>query len=255
MIAFVVINHSPRQTVNYLVKRYGVPVSDLAVVRGELPSKPILLFLSWREFVINLKTLNRRQYKDTRCIVFCSVLAFHRLRGVYGLDSARAHNVHSIRPQTKFRKVWSNSKPRKVRAQARDYIQEMVNDVKDGSLLNPLMSYIYTLPNATHQKPIKQLSAAAVVCGADEHGIKRDIAFFERCSGFNLSAKASTRLLELLLSKAGRNYADAFAFYRKKGMNLDDVVQQLGVDQYEMSYLLSVTGDDNEYVHFFANES
>jgi hypothetical protein len=246
MIAFGVISHSPRQTMAWLHRKYNVPYSSFGVAHdGFKKVKPVMMFKSFSSFRRGLPKLSGSQCENVRCLVFCSPLEFGRAKGMYGLDVSPKLPVHEMNPSSKFRRIWDKARPRPVRFRNRDYSKELVERVREGSLLNPLMSFIYTLPSSTHQKPIKLLAATSIVSGSSQSKIYAALDHFNRTSGFTISPKAIKTLIEILESPAAYSYRKAFVDLRTR--NLQDVVKDHDIDSYEMNYMMSVTRDDNEY--------
>jgi len=255
---FGVSNSSPAGVADLLTARKLIRgVRDIAIVplgtslqAKAKPTRNIVFVLTIADALRNLKVLNSGAYEDCSVFIFASPLRLIELTNLVLLDltydaAAKGfgfHLRHSI-DLAKYRSVIKRSIPSKaVVRNTREHLTVLTDSVKKGSLLTPLMTFIYTLPSSTLQTPVKIAVAKILALGKPLSSLDSLVA---EISEYALSVAAKDKLIAILTSDVGIKYTEAFAAYRKakktKGTAaLASIAKKFDVMPYEIRYLMSV---------------
>ncbi len=250
-VVFGVANHSPNQLIDSLTHHKVVPSrADVLVLPKKLSlrdrklRKNVLLVSHAPDFMRNLQFFNSPYAEKLKVFVFASPLTLNGYSGVLPMD----YSAHGSTGCTFGQKSLDMSLC--FKKFARDpvvvntpinYMTRLVESVIAGSLLNPLMTFIYTLPSSTHQTPIKSAVSDWLLSGKPV--IK--LHHFIRESGVQVTQRVFDRLELILTSDSAKVFREALLAYKKTGMNsskLDSICKPLHVDSYEITYILSVSG-------------
>lgn len=239
--------HSP-DYICVQLKKHGVGPSSFSFLRpgNKLPkksSKTHFVFLGTHAVRSNLGTLNSKRYVGKIGIVCDSPIELCAFKGIVPLDYSESDDVHvdGFTLDELDLKTFEGPDIR-VAYEPRDLVQDVVEKVQSFTgILTSLMTFVYTLPSATHQKPVKEL-ACAWLCGTDNENVLKDrIVRLRECP---MSDKQKQRLLDILLSEPATVYKRALAEARKidslDGDDFGRVVSKYEVSAYEMRYILSV---------------
>lgn len=253
MRAFGISNHSPDQTISFLQKRRVITDgSEVAILtfgsrlKADKPLKRKVIFIvSITDFFNNAKVISESA-SEALVFLFASPLRVNEIKGMTPLDfepneeyQGMAYRLTAIDPE-RFRVALKNPAPERIYRDTTNYLTQLIETVKQGSLLNPLMTFIYMLPRASHQTPVKESVAQGFY-----HGWSSD-KVFESIAGkdLQLSNKAANVLEGILTSDIALAYAEAFKLYRvakKSGtVNLKSICKKCSTSDYEMRYLVSV---------------
>lgn len=115
------------------------------------------------------------------------------------------------------------------------YVQRLIEDVRKGSLLNALMTFIYKLPVKTHQKPVRMLCANCLIKNWSVKRLEKEIETLGK--QITLSPAVVDNLKTILLCDVATRLKAAFGECK----NFEDVQQHADnheVSAYEMRYLL-----------------
>lgn len=238
MIVYTCVNHSPEQALLFLGK------SKFTINEFTKNTEEVILFKTFTEFVKNLHRVNLKKYKYKIGIVFCSVLEDYNLKGVYRLDS---NGPETTNPHLDFQNL--DVRPKRVVFEERSIIEDKIVQIKKGSLLNPLMSYIYTL-SSLFQKSVKFICCGYIYFGGTWQELEQAVALAERNNEQKLSKKAKERLYEIARSKPAKEHRKAFSRIRNK-----KPLSGLKVNNYEINYITAAINTGDEYVEFFRNSN
>lgn len=238
---------SPAQAVTALVKAgvyknekiFTLPVGELLKdpeVRARARGSSVLLVLTYEDFVRNLGMLNKWT-KDV--IVFCSAIQAARFSSANHTDALIDRN----NPATSYRFI-----PFKASA-VRDgsdtdtvvieeeYLHKYIETVREGSVLNKLMTVVYRLGNASEQKRIREILLRWFVEGDGDRKLLSQILAKE------VKNKAEHQaLVDICFSST--DYLAAFAEVNKykragKQPNYKSVEKKFpGLDMYDIRYML-----------------
>lgn len=243
--------NSPGTIVSFLVStgtlRKGIKILRPGDVLPNATKCPIIIMQDVRQYGRHLRALRRPAYNNTIVIVFGSSLSLSGIKDYLPLDHTMVEGSRCCEsvPLKLTRKHLARvlkAQPSPAQSlQPCDHLANMVESVKKDSLLNPLMSYIYTLPSRTHQTPIKELCARALVL---RHRFD-DLAKSIRKEGLQLSSGSAERLKSIIDGQVADKYR---AFFHKFGDGhgysaIDDLCAEYHVSPYEVRYVLSIVGD------------
>lgn len=256
MHAFGISNHSPQQTIAFLrafdeIKSEGdvAIVPSGTILKEKKPTKLFLFIISIQDFFKNAKVLNSQDYKDAQVFVFASPLRIRELKNCVSLDTEPSQEAAGLIVRLKHKldrnayKKGLKESVFDVRRQDTKFLTSLIENIKQGSLLNPLMTFIYTLPSSTHQTPIKQLCAAYFYEGLSFEKLEAKIA---KIKDITISEKVVARMKEILTSDIGNTYKKFFKEYKTlevkgKVSSLESMCKKAGTSPYEVRYLLSVS--------------
>lgn len=251
MFCFGVTHHNPSQVLAFIGKnaviktRREVVMARAGAILPQNPGGKVVFIPDAQTATRNIKVLNSADYTGIIVFVFASALRLKEISGCTLLDSTLSEDPMapgSVKLGLRIRKlrsVLTRQTQHKLEKDAKDYLKDMVDHVKRGSLLNPLMSFIYTLPSSTHQTPVKKACAEFFIKGDSYTNTLRSI---ERELGMSLTVLAESRLRTILTSDVSNNYRAFFKAY--KSTITDSAMKELCVTHstapYEVRYLLSV---------------
>lgn len=113
-------------------------------------------------------------------------------------------------------------------------IEESVKEVKaQATILNQLMTFIYSLPRSTHQTAVKEAVCQWMQSKAPLNKVEALIA---RTPEATLSTKQLTRLREILSSEVASLYRAAM----QEGGEADELARKYLVSAYEINYMRAV---------------
>ena len=256
---FGVANHSPCQIRSALVKSGIVEkASAMSILMpgaslAQTTKHKVVLVLCIQDLMRNLRFVNSDQYKGHKFLVFGSPVLLGDLHGVHPLDykpepDARTHGYALLPLKRAALGSIAKASYDPVRKVKGSFMSKLIGTVIKGSLLGPLMTYIYTLPSSTHQTPVKHIIAQWLYSGKDLHDLGR---MLDSLRHIQITPKIKARFAELLSTEAACCFQQVFAAYKKnpKTSNGQDALPQIckqhGVDAYEVRYLLSVLSKDS----------
>jgi hypothetical protein len=212
----------------------GIPLS-------EKPKKETVLLLNLQDFIRNSAVLNSKSYEKTRVFLFCAPFRAVELSNNTVLDSVQD-------PEEKFKFQFTKLSYKSIKNRLKEtsetskrdpekYLYALVEDLKEGSFLTPLLTFIYTLPKSTHQTPVKE---AVVMCVWS--GKKLLDSLKER--GVSLSDKQFEKL-DAILKDKGQPYREALKFFREKRKidpkyAIKNLEKLYAVQAYEIAYLRKI---------------
>lgn len=257
MYAFGVSNHSPDQAMASLLSKGMIEeASDIAIVpagtrlkENKKPVRNVLFILSIEDFVRNMLVLNSVRYAMVRVFVFASPLRIRELNNVVPLDfevNPAAIGLGFLQRKDLNMPLYRKSVKKQiietVERKTTEYLKMLTDNVKRGSLLNPLMTFIYTLPSSTHQTPVKEAVAKYLF---HSMSFKKLESMLDSLNGVTVNRRVRDRLREILTSEVGVNYHSAFkalaAYTPYKGKEaLDMVCKEYRTSDYEMKYICSI---------------
>lgn len=116
-----------------------------------------------------------------------------------------------------------------------DLVRMSVEEVKaQRTVLNQLMTFIYSLPNSTHQTPVK-----ATVCGwmGSRNTIQHLIKTLKANRDCPMSDKQYARLADILTSETALIYRNAM----REGGDSEDLARRYGISAFEINYMRAVS--------------
>jgi hypothetical protein len=256
MHCFGITNHSPDQALRFLTtKKVIKDSSEVAIVpsgtilkEGKKPVRPILFILTVMDFYRNVEVLNSKKYEGAQVFVFASPLRIRELANIVPLDfevnAATAGLGFILKKELDLNAYRKGCKvdAQEVKRKTAEYLTMLTDNVKRGSLLNPLMTFLYTLPSATHQTPVKEAVAMYLYKGKSFEKLEE---MLDGIKGVIISKRVRDKLKEILKSEVGENYRAAFKAFREskddgKTPALQAICKKFGTSDYEMKYLRSI---------------
>jgi len=230
-------NHAPDEIMQML-KNAGFPRSSILICerRGTLAKRnryEHIFFLSYNDLK---RQVVGPSYDNATFYVFDDPLRLFKV-GLNGADFGRSESLY-LDGLTLF-KLSELSKPEKIGLQEveqqADLLEQALNEVKaQKTFLNQFMTYIYLLPSATHQKPIREV--VFLWMNTKEPLAKLNKRLDAIASTSPLSEKQRTRLIGIVSSEVTELYRLAL---RQDG-DEDDVAKELMVSSYELRYIRAI---------------
>jgi len=253
MYAFGIANHSPEQVLEFLEKKAVIKKADAVAIlpvgsklkEGKTPPRKTIFIINIRDFLSNTKVLNSELYKDVKVFIFGSVLRLKELQNCVCLDAEMQDGVRvSLKKNINYsdlkKSITHQPKGEAFRKDAK-YLFRLIDTAVKGSLLTPLMTFIYTF-NASQQTPIKHL------CAEYLYKNKKFTLLKEELKQLNISEKKIKRFSEILESEIANNYKKFFSEFKKdRKIKIDFLAKKMEVSPYEIRYLLSVIDEEKNY--------
>lgn len=258
---FGLCNTSPSVFANILItKNILTSPNELAVVPvgtvladNTKPTRSTLFIVTIADLLRNLPVLNGKRYRNCSVFVFASPIRLVELTNIVNLDltvdnSAKGFGFSLLSTDkidwALFRRSMKvpNTSLLEVYREEREHLTYLTDSVKKGSLLTPLMTFIYTLPSSTLQTPVKLAVARILIQGLPLSSLESVVSSL--CE-YKISSNAKDKLVSILDSAVGKKYFDAFKFYctikKEKGSAvIANISKKFDVSAYEIRYLLSV---------------
>ncbi len=251
MKLFCITNHSPLQVQVFLEKAQGTKTNNIYVhpVGSDLtkePMKPFMFLLNISDFLKNQVRLNNKYYKETIIFLFTSPFRAIELSNAVMLDveQNKKHTYkYTFRSLQKGLYTKGLAEPiEKIERNEDYYLYKIVEDVKYGSLLTPLMTFIYTLPKTTHQTQVKEAVVNYLF------GSKTDIAKQLEKKKVTLGAKTMVKLETILNSEPGLAYKKAIEYHKENPEKAIKVLEKkFDVKSYELKYLKKILASQKFY--------
>lgn len=255
MYCIGVSNHSPEQVAIFLRKKKVIAdVSDIHIVpvgtkltQKKRSSKNHIFLVNISDFLRNAEILNSNRYDGKAVFIFSSAIRLNELVDIYAWDYEALPDKPGFRmfklELSRYRQAIKKD-VNTVRRNSDKYLTVLTDKIKAGSLLTPLMTFIYTLPSATHQAPIKRAIADYLYNGKSFKALEKE---FDKLD-LSLSSKARDKLKEILLSEVGENYRSAFREIRQskedgKAKPIQRICRTHGTSDYEINYIRSIVED------------
>jgi hypothetical protein len=251
--AFGLSNHSPDQAMASLVAKgiiddpseIAVLPSNIRLRENKKPIRSVLFILNVSDFLRNLNVLNSVRYENVQVFIFASPLRVRELQNVTALDfdvnpaaNGLGFTVRKDMNMPLYKRVLRGEGSEEVSKVNTHYLGILTDNVKRGSLLNPLMTFIYTLPSSTHQTPIKEAVA---------HYLYKSLTFkqfedsLDALRNITITKRVRDRLKEILTSEIGENYRKAFkALSSEKDATIKSVCETFHTSDYELKYIQSI---------------
>ena len=160
MIVLGISNHGPEQLFSYLNRKYDICISSFTQVPlgGNLSLtsrvEDNIVFYTTNDFRKHIRYLQKSKFKNKRVFVFGACQQLHTIYGVIQMDYKLVESKRSLdfKLSKKLQPLPnSGEKPSK---NDYDYIDLLSEKVQNGSILNTLMTVIYTIHKTVNQKAV-----------------------------------------------------------------------------------------------------
>jgi hypothetical protein len=262
-----ICNSSPAKVAEVLVKkRFIESIKEVAILpigrtlqATKSPKRSFIFILSISDVLRNIETLNSLKYKNVLIFIFASPIRLNELNNIHLLDltkdpAAKGFGFNLLpNIDTSLLKEVIRKQPLKIKPlirNDREHLTILTDSIKQGSLLTPLMTFIYSLPSSTLQYPVKLAVAKIIAKGLPTSKIDSAI---KDISDYSLSISAKEKLINILDSEVGDTYKKAFKYYYKvkkeKGtVDINTVAKKFDVTAYEIRYILSILENSKKNV-------
>lgn len=258
---FGVSNHSPDQVIKFLERRTSASdiLGDLAILPfgkklspTKKSSRSILFVISISDFYRNAEVLNSPKYANKQVFVFSSPLRLNELTGIIRLDfehdpalKGLGFLLKSSLDVTAYRNGLRKDADKPIVRNTGRYLTHLIDSIKQGSLLTPLMTFIYTLPSSTLQTPVKN---AVVDFFYKGQSIDKLLSVVKDIPAKSISERSLQALEAVLRSEIADNFKAAFKEFRalkKEGKPtvIPAICKRHGISDYEFKYLKSIVDD------------
>jgi hypothetical protein len=231
--------HTSPDKVVVKLKSQGVKPNQMFIVKGgtiftKVRDKEIkyVLFLSMSEFRANMKVRSRVLTKYT-CIVFDAAMSLIRYTVTpmdYEIQTLHLDGVTELEPSFDMTTV----EDKEFTRTSFDPITEAVEEVKaKKTILNQFMTFIYSLPSSTHQKPVKEKVCAWFVTKQSVNVLINKLKNDKRLP---LTEKQLQRLHTILSSDTAQLYKKALI----EGGDSEELSLKHVISAYEINYIRAI---------------
>lgn len=229
MILYIVANHSPTLVTEWLAKKHKIVPSNAKLTSK---SSGVFYIFGLQEF----KALRDIHKSSARIILFEGPITAMGFEGANLLDlklesSSPYYGIkYSSLDSTVFKKAAHyNVYPFKKYC----YYNNIIKAIESKSILNPLMTTIYSLPS-TSQKHVK----VEVVNWFSYDGKVKNLPslMLEISKEVKISSTVVTQLISILSSDLAALYCKAI---KTKGTS-EELAERYGISAYDLNYMLSV---------------
>lgn len=258
MFAFGVANNAPAVVIQELVKKRVVTTTkEISILPSNtkipkrVPEYKVLLVLTVSDLVANKIALESKLFKDVKVILFANAMKISDFHGITPLDFEPSPEHPGFGFKLKGLNLQPVKRPSlihsKIERKQGKYLENLVCHVRSGSLLNPLMTFLYTLPSSV-QTRVKLAVVKWLYNSKTEKELEKILG---EIPDILLTTRVVDRLKSILLTNIGSNYQKAFADYRKAKKagevpKVPALVKKYGISDYELRYILSIIKDSEE---------
>lgn len=259
-----IANHTPDQAIMWLAEDYNVDQKNVHILPvGQKLINPkkhkvgkYVFLLRPTDLKNNERLINNPAYADHIFFLFGSPIRLVEFDTIKPLDYAESNELHKagIKLFTTFfelKSLTSEETRCPVKTPDRTFLTRVIDSTQQyGSLLQPFLSFIYTLPSATHQLPTKTAICLWVYNNGTDKELEDIVMTLDR--EITVTTKFRDKLMKILITDEGKKYKEAFAEYRRikddgKQPSYDTLATKFQVSAYEMRYIKSIVDTDTRY--------
>ena len=241
--------HPPDNIAVYLKNAFSAQVKDVAFVsnRCKILTKPktkYIIFLGSAVVRKNQDIFNSKPYQGIFGIVCDNVLILNNFEGLVPLDFNEANEIHldafelnDINPDA------FKTNDRLIAYSNKSYEDKVVDKVQSfKGILTQFMTFIYTTPSATHQKPLKELACSWLTSDSGPDELLKQLKITVK--QIKLSEQKQKRFITLLTSDNALLYkkalSEVIAVGNTESKEFLDIINKYGVSAYEVRYILAI---------------
>lgn len=246
MIAMGMINQSPDMVASKFLSAIREEGKSHIMTSHYLP-KPgrfkLLVYTSTYLFNLHLSELNRASYNGTYVAVIAppiSLFEFNLIPFDYSIsEDLHVHAFEYKKPDyTDLVDVLVERTPGSL-------LEAVLSNLKNiESILTVFMTFIYSMPSATHQKPVKEEVFKWMNTDESLEQLEVRINALEPVIGAKLNAKQMRRLFTIMDTDVTRTYRKALKDLSHLDDKMDPEVQAYadskGISAYDIRYILSI---------------
>lgn len=257
-----VANNSPTSFVDQILKA-GFSSSDICLMpinktlKETKPKFKILLVLTNGDFKRNLPLFKSKAYENVKVVFFANAMRLFEYKNLVGLDYVPDPEFpgYGFKLSAKIdMRAFKKDAPNDVVRENGNYLDNIMAHVREGSLLNPLLTFIYSIP-APNQLHVRLLFAHYLYEGRKPDELRKAI------NALPIENKVIQKILnkveQLVFNSVGEAFKAAFADFRKDNKDktkIPTIARRHKVSEYEMKYLLAILSDEESgkaYIHSF----
>lgn len=247
--------HSPEELIIELLKvtksptYFTVPIGSLLIDHEVRPQTKNILILTAKDFIRNWKAFERADYKNKNIFIFAPYDVLLEYTGIVKLDMEVTESTSGMLTFALKEYIDLNRYMEKVdevvlKRKKLNYVNTLISDVRKGSLLNALMTFVYMLPVKTHQKPVKILCGLYLTQQWTERKLNSQISLLDTKIG--LSTKVKEALLDILLNPVALRLQQAFSELPSYE-DTDTTAKLHDVSGYEIRYIINMLMSEDAY--------
>lgn len=230
--------HAPDEVLIRLSKEHGVRRSKVffvapdAILPKRRPRKiDFVVFFSMKDLRRNIDC--HKSFYDTVFMVFDTPIALSAY-SIKHMDFKIGSDVHIDGFECTPLNLDLNVESGSIMRTGFDIVNASVDEVKaQRTLLNQLMTFIYTMPRATHQTPIKVVICNWMLSKSTLVKLNADLA---KMKSSPLTPKQLARLNDILSSETANLYREAM----QEGGDSEALARRYGISAYEINYMRAI---------------
>ena len=255
----IVANHSPEQAALWL-KRTGVSdVEDITIVPfgKKLSAKSVrkygkvIFLITYRCVLNNLQFLTHAKFKNKEFVLFVPPFRGSEFEGANYLDFTDDPECPGI--QYRLHDFISDRyvETKEITRSKIDYKAKVIDKIKEvGTILTPMMTLIYTLPNSIMQKRVTHALCTWMYEGQDTDTLDR--MFDALSTDVSVTQAKRNKFKALLESEVGERVQKALGEFREayeKGgsPNADAIGKKYSIQPYDLRYINRVVKNTEMY--------
>ena len=245
---FGVANHAPEDVVSILIKsKLSVKSGDIGILPTQSRVDSNFRYL----FILSVLDFSRnRVFLDgstTKVFIFSNPISLSEYSGIHNLDFVQVDDFTFNFTSIDINRI-QKSEPTTITKSKSDFLPKLITSVKFGSLLNPLMTFIYSL-SSQNQNIVKHLVVMHMYDSTPKEKLIASLARY-------LTDRAIDRLLSIITTSVAESYETALSEIkqlrkRKQMVDIKTIVDQTGTSSYELSYMLSIVDNKTKYLDSF----
>jgi len=235
MILYIVANHSPKQVTDWLQKKCNITPKYTSPTKR---STGLHFVFGLQEYKL-CKDLQRSKVK---IILFEGPITAMSIKGAKLLDLKinKEAPYYGIEYSSLNYSVFKKAEHEQCTIEKYDYANNIIESIESKSILNPLMTAIYTVSSSA-QKPVK----IAVVNWLSYDGKVKNLPnlLTKLSDNVKLNSNNIAQLNSVLQSELATIYTRAL----KQGGDVNELAEEYNISAYDLSYILSVRSSKAEY--------
>ncbi len=248
-------NNIPDTITHFLTSLGYSADSDISIFEygqkfGKTPRSKFIYFLEFSDFLRNIKIINSEQYKCATIFIFCTIVNANSISNVILLDVKSKSDIlqfsyKNITPDTLNKILTKSFKSYQVEIGDKEYKHQLIEQLRIGSFLNPLMTLLYSVKAEGHayvKNLIFEFMSTDVPISVLESLLKDSYEWG------TISKQCRSKLIELLSSDIGQKYKMAVNEVCSSGLtsskDIAIISRRYEIDAYEVKYMLKSSCSD-----------
>lgn len=251
---FGVCCHSPEELIVDLLKvdptpfYYCLKEGDLLINCDIKRKIKHIIILTNKDFVRNWKAFSDPRFKNKNIFVCAAHDTLLEFKGITKLDYVSTYSESGRLNWTMLDFIdldlYKSAVESQIKRKKVNYVNKLVSDVRKGSVLNSLMTFIYMLNVKTHQKPVKILCGLYLTQNWSAKKLDNQINLLGK--KITLTSKMVESIKAILSNPISLRLQQAF----QQLENYDDadiIAKQNEVSGYEIRYIINMLRSEDAY--------